>query len=214
VKATIVAALIISFAACGSVQTPRSQPGNSGTLYVADLGPGIADFDQVSLKYSVRFNTRGFDKLSDKARAKAVERLRAAGAPGYVIERARNFPEAAMGQWIDSAIDQARAPFLACGGSITQKAAAADPSEVYVQLEPTPFPEPFGRGDVVGYYYEKRIEAVAFYWDPHQQWLRHCQYILVWEFGNYYSVKGGVQAEDANARRPAGWPCQAPPLGR
>ncbi len=179
----------------------------STTKYVKYLGSGRTVADQTSPKHHVRFNTNGLDEPSA---VRLIRKLEKKGAPQAVVSRLEAFPERPIGEWIDEAVDQTLTLFLACGGQVASRAADVNPSRFYVEIMDKPFKTPPDGRIAAGAYFpsEDKIQVVAFYWSEGQQWLRHCQDLLLWEFCNAYSIKCGITPETADNRRPNGWPCR------
>ena len=173
--------------------------------YIKYLGPSRDVADQRSPKHGIRFNTHGLDEPSDRL----TQKLHKKGAPDSAVARLQLFPEAPIGEWVDEAVDATLAAFRACNRQLAQKANAVSLSGLFVELAARPFATPPTGRIAAGAYFpsENRIQVVAFYWSEGQQWLRHCQDLLVWEFGNFYSLQCGVKLENADSSRPAGWPC-------
>lgn len=168
--------------------------------------------DQYTPKFGIRYNTQGYDQPEFNWEKK-MKKWQKKNVPGSVIEELLQYPGApdAIPSWIDNAFAKVQSQFMACGGTLAQRASQVSPKKISVTIMPTAFNEPITGIDVAGVYYpsshEIKVLNIYYIWaGPNKGWLRHARDLVEWEIGNYFAVETGVQPEP----RPAGWPCTAP----
>jgi hypothetical protein len=182
--------------------------------YYQFLGPPRIVQDRFSPKFGIRYNTRGYDQPHPNW-AKKIRKMQKKKVPDWAIDQVLSFPGSteAIGQWIDERFERVRSQFQACGGTLAQRARTVSPRGLSVTIMDSAFRDPYYNVDVAGVYYpssrEIRVLNIYYQWGgPNKGWLRHAKDLLEWEIGNFFAVETRVQPEP----RPAGWPCNAPPL--
>lgn len=170
--------------------------------------------DQFSPRHGIRYNTQGYDQPQAKWNKK-IPKWQKKGVPDWAMQEIMSYPGTpdAIGTWIDDAFDQVQAQFMACGGSLGDRASRIRPGDLYVKIMPSAFYEPYYKILVAGAYYpganEIKVLNIYYTWSgANRGWLRHAKDLLVWEMANFMAMKSGIQPEP----RPQGWPCNAPPL--
>src|SRR5713226_7834668 len=105
--------------------------------YYQFLGDARAVPDQVSQKYAIKYNTRGFDSPVDRN----VRKMEKKGAPTSAVQEVLSFPGApdAFSTWIDDAFEQTMQEFTQCGGELAAKASLVSPRILYIAIEPSAF---------------------------------------------------------------------------
>ena len=189
--------------------TARAQGGH---MFLGDPRPVS---DKYSSRFGIRYNTQGFDAPDFNWNQK-IKKWKKKHVPDQVIEEMLTYPgdPEAIGRWVDDAFDKVRAQFMACGGTLAQRASRVSAKKLSVTIMPTAFYEPYWKIDVAGVYYPKTNEIkvlnIYYMWaGAHKGWLRHARDLIEWEMGNYFAMESGIQPEP----RPTGWPCNMP-LGK
>jgi hypothetical protein len=205
-KKTVLLLLVLPFIFC--VSSAQAQG------YFEFVGGPREVPDQYSPKYHIRYNTQGYDQPSADWRKK-LKKLAKKNVPDYAVNEILSFPGApdAIGHWIDEAFEDVQKDFMACGGFLSSRIRNIAANKVHVVIMPSAFYEPFYKVDVAGVFYpdkhEIRVLNIYYTWGGQNKgWLRHARDLLKWEMGNFISTEMGILPEP----RPAGWPCNAPPL--
>jgi hypothetical protein len=176
------------------------------------LGEGQQVPDRRTPVYQIAYNDGGFSEPINWA--KRSKKLIRKGVPEAVVLKLREAwgdDPAPIGDWIDRAWEMTRNAFLACPGSVRDKAERVTPARLTrVVIMPSVFPVPNSTsGYTAGAFYpdSRIIKVVNIY--PNGDWIRHAKDLLTWECGNFYSLECGIKPEDSDGPggRPAGWPC-------
>lgn len=140
------------------------------------------------------------------------------GVAEYIIAEFREWGlrlPAELATWIDKAYSERMADWRGCighylpnGEQITaSKLDKCSPDKLRVILHPEPFAVPQGVL-TAGCAYSDRIESVIVYLDSGNTWLRRCDQICSWEFGNLIARNCGYSPQDASkeigSRKPCG----------
>ena len=177
--------------------------------YYKFLGDSQSVPDRYSQRNGIRYNTQGFDNPTQHNVDKMIKK----GADPASVQTVLNYPGSsdAVDGWVDSAFEQTKQEFEACGGSLAARGSRVSANGVYVVIEPTAFFVPELGYAVAGAYFPATHEihslSIYYTWSGQNKgWLRQAKDILKWEMENYFAVETGIQAEP----RTPNWPCDAP----
>jgi hypothetical protein len=150
--------------------------------------------------------TYGLDEFGKNKIRKACNRMTEAGVEPYIIaefrEWATRLPIELL-DWMDAEWRARLAAWRSCVGrslpngtrisSGTLNSLAANPPRVV--LHPEPFLVPQGV-KTAGAAYKNKIEIVIAFLDQKDTWLRRCDHLGAWEFGNLIGINHGFSPQN------------------
>lgn len=136
----------------------------------------------------------GLSDYGPKKVKRAVARMTEAGVQPYIIAEFRAWAlelPTELPDWLDAAFRARKDAWIACigkrlpnGKEITAEGLARiTPASIKVLFHPTPFAGPHGM-TVDGLAYTDHIEVVIADLSNDNTWLRRCDHLAEWEFGN------------------------------
>ena len=148
---------------------------------------------------------------------KAVNRLTRAGVSPEIIATFREWAlrlPAELSDWIDTAWQGRIDAWRACvgqrlpnGAEITaSKLNSITPQSFKIIFHPEPFLVVQGV-KAAGAAWADRIEVVIAYLDANNTWLRKCDDLLAWEFGNCLGIRHGFSPQDPTQEIGSKTPC-------
>jgi hypothetical protein len=153
--------------------------------------------DKLTPRYAIRYNARGYDrprlKKIDKTSTWLTRRGLESIIPEFKDYSNQMGVESQIPAWIDSAWDEIKSKWVACGGQYANIATRFNPRSLYVVVEPAPFWLPHWSFYAAGSTDGRTIRALNVWADVEtgSTWVRKFDQLVQWEMGNALMLSGG-----------------------
>jgi hypothetical protein len=162
------------------------------------LGKPDADTPIFRTPMGINLDTNGYDRWRKKWVVKRTPAFLTEQGAGHLVEifraEAEYIRDVGIPQIVDSAFDDIRAKWMACGGKWFDLAKSMQPSSITVVIEPKPFWVPEHNVYANGMATDKEIRVVVMgsrllYSDPKNASIVSLKSLLEWETGNLFEYR-------------------------
>lgn len=181
------------------------------SLFGAKLDPVLK-----STPLGIRFNSNGFDQLTDKQKTKRLKKLNKTfdkenipdSTKSELLDYFESLPN--MASWFDVSYSHIRDLWIACGGAFKETALKINPWNITISVEEAPFFVPYYKVFAVGMTEPSLNGAITLSVvalteqgnPPTFSWVRNLNDLSRWEIGNYFAYRHGIKDREVGDGKP------------